>query len=68
MKERGMDGRRDKRPPKIGEIRQKRGDTLNESLLRPIPGFPARTRVDTMRDVPGKASVEAVSRAAKHKR
>jgi hypothetical protein len=69
MKEPGLDDRhRDKRPPKAGEIQQKRGDTLNRNLPRPIPEFSPNTRLDTMRGETGKTSVEAVRRAAKHRR
>ena len=65
MKEPGLDGRhRDKNPPKAGEIQQKRGDTQNQNLPRPIPQFPGNTRLDTMRDRTGKVSVESVRRAA----
>jgi hypothetical protein len=40
MKEPGLDNRhRDKAPPKAGEIQQKRGDTLNKNLSKPIPQF-----------------------------
>ena len=66
MKEPGLDNRhRDKRPPKAGEIQQKRGDTLNKNLPRPIPEFPPNTRLDTMREKTGKVSEDAVRRAAK---
>lgn len=66
MKEPGLDNRhRDKNPPKVGEIQQKRGDTLNKNLPRPIPRFPPNTRLDTMRERTGKVSVESVRRAAK---
>ena len=69
MKEPGLDGRhRDKNPPKTGEIQQKRGDTLNKTLPRPIPEFSPNARLDTMRDATGKVSVEAVRRAAKNRR
>lgn len=69
MKEPGLDGRyRDKNPPKSGEIHQKRGDTLNRNLPRPIPEFRADARLDTMRKTTGKVSVEAVRRAAKSRR
>jgi hypothetical protein len=58
----GLDGRgRDK----DGEIRQKRGDTLNGNLSRPIPQFSPETTLQMMRDVTGKVSEEAVRRAAK---
>ena len=69
MKEPGLDDRhRDKRPPKAGEIQQKRGDTRNKNLPRPIREFSPNTRLDTMRSETGKTSVEAVRRAAKHRR
>jgi hypothetical protein len=69
MKEPGLDSRhRDKKPPKAGEIQQKRSDTLNENLPTPIPGFSPRTTLGTMRRVTGKTSVEAVRRAARKRR
>ena len=65
MKQPGLDGRhRDQNPPKAGEIQQKRGDTQNRNLDRPIPQFPPNTRLDTMRDRTGKVGVEAVRREA----
>lgn len=61
----GLDDRaRDEKPPKAGEIRQKRGDTLNKNLPRPIPQFGPNVRLDTMRKKTGKTSEEAVRRAA----
>ena len=40
MKEPGLDNRhRDKNPPKAGEIQQKRSDTLNKNLPKPISSF-----------------------------
>ncbi len=66
MKEPGLDDRhRDKAPPKAGEIQQKRGDTLNKNLSKPIPQFSPNARLDTMREATGKMSEEAVRRAAK---
>jgi hypothetical protein len=66
MKEPGLDNRhRDKNPPKSGEIQQKRGDTLNKNLPKPIPQFSGNARLDTMRRETGKVSEEAVRRAAK---
>jgi hypothetical protein len=66
MKEPGLDDRhRDKAPPKAGEIQQKRGDTLNKNLPRPIPQFSPNAKLATMRKETGKVSVEAVRRAAK---
>jgi hypothetical protein len=42
MKEPGLDGRpRDRAAPKKGEIQQKRGDTLNKNLPKPIRSGPA---------------------------
>jgi hypothetical protein len=65
MKEPGLDGRhRDKAAPKAGEIQQKRGDTLNKNLPKPIPQFRAGARLDTMRKATGETSVEKVRRAA----
>ncbi|MCJ2091004.1 hypothetical protein MKK67_00545 [Methylobacterium sp. J-072] len=65
MKQPGLDGRhRDKNPPKAGEIQQKRGDTQNRNLDRPIQQFPSNTRLDTMRERTGKVGVEAVRREA----
>lgn len=65
MKEPGLDGRhRDQAPPKAGEIQQKRGDTLNKNLTRPIEQFSPNARLDTMRRETGKVGIEAVRRAA----
>ena len=69
MKEPGLDGRhRDAAPPKGGEIQQKRGDTLNKNLPRPITEFSPRARLDTMREETGKTSIEAVRAAAKNRK
>ncbi len=65
MKEPGLDGRhRDKASPKKGEIQQKRGDTLNKNLPKPIPQFRADTKLETMRKVTGEVAVEKVRQAA----
>jgi hypothetical protein len=65
MKEPGLDGRhRDKATPKKGEIQQKRGDTLNQNLPKPIPQFRADTKLETMRKATGETSVEKVRQAA----
>jgi len=65
MKEPGLDGRhRDKNPPKAGEIQQKRSDTLNKNLPKPIPQFSPTTTLGQMRQITGKVSEEAVRRAA----
>ena len=65
MKEPGLDGRhRDKASPKIGEIQQMRGDTLNKNLPKPIEQFRADTRLETMRKATGQTAVEKVRQAA----
>lgn len=65
MKQPGLDGRhRDEKPPKAGQIRQKRSDTLNENLPRPIPQFSGDTTLGEMRDATGKVSENDVRRAA----
>ena len=49
MKEPGLDGRhRDKTPPKAGQIQQKRSDTLNKNLPKPIPQFTPTRRAFRM--------------------
>jgi hypothetical protein len=66
MKEPGLDNRhRDKNPPKAGQIQQKRSDTLNRNLSKPIPGFRSDATLGTMREATGKVSEESVRRAAK---
>jgi hypothetical protein len=66
MKEPGLDGRhRDKTPPKVGEIQQKRSDTLNRNLSRPIPQFRSDATLGRMRQETGKVSEEAVRRATR---
>jgi hypothetical protein len=47
-----------------GEIRQKRGDTLNKNLPKPIPQFSPNATLERMREETGKVSEEAVRRAA----
>jgi hypothetical protein len=57
MKEPGLDNRhRDKNPPKAGEIQQKRSDSLNKNLSKPIPGFSPNATLGTMRRETGKVS------------
>jgi hypothetical protein len=69
MKEPGLDNRhRDRNPPKAGEIQQKRSDTLNKNLPKPIPEFSPNATLGTMRRETGKISEEAVRRAAKRLR
>ena len=61
MKEPGLDRRhRDK----SGEIQQKRSDTLNKNLPRPIPQFSPNATLGHMRKVTGKVSEAAVRREA----
>ena len=68
MKQPGLDGRqRDQSPPKAGEIRQKRGDTLNKNLPTPIPQFSPSAKLSTMRKETGKVSERAVRQAAKNR-
>lgn len=55
-------------PAEGREIQQKRSDTLNKSLPKPIPEFSPRATLGTMRKETGKASVEAVIRAARGRR
>jgi len=65
MKEPGLDNRfRDH----DGEIRQKRADTLNKNLPKPIPQFSPNAKLGTMRKETGKTSEEDVRRAAQHRR
>jgi hypothetical protein len=65
MKEPGLDGRhRDKSRPKAGEIQQKRSDTLNKNLSKPIPHFSPNTTLGEMRKKTGKLSEESVRRGA----
>jgi hypothetical protein len=62
MNEPGLDNRhRDK----DGEIQQKRGDTLNKNLSKPIPEFSPNAKLSTMRKATGETSEDAVRRAAK---
>jgi hypothetical protein len=68
MKEPGLDGRhRDKNAPKAGEIQQKRSDTLNKNLSKPIPQFRPNTTLGKMREMTGKVSEAAVRQAAAKK-
>jgi hypothetical protein len=62
MKQPGLDNRhRDE----DGTIRQKRGDTLNKNLPKPIPGFSGETTLQQMRDATGKISERAVRAESK---
>lgn len=65
VKEPGLDSRhRDKNPPKAGRIQQKRSDTFNENLPKPVPQFSPKTTLGEMRAATGKVSEDAVRRAA----
>jgi hypothetical protein len=65
MQERGLDGRhRDKAAPKKGEIRQKRGDTLNKNVPKPITQFRADMNLETRRRATGQINVDRVRQAA----
>jgi hypothetical protein len=61
MKEPGLDGRH---CDKDGEIQQKRSDTLNKNLSKPIPQFSPDTTLGKMRDKTGETSEADVRRAA----
>jgi hypothetical protein len=66
MKEPGLDNRhRDQNPPKRGEIQQKRSDTLNENLPKPIEGFSPKATLGFIRKETGETSEAAIRRAAK---
>ena len=65
MKEPGLDKRhRDQ----DGQIQQKRSDTMNKNLSKPIEGFGANTTLKTMREKTGKVSEKAIRAAAKPKK
>ena len=61
MKEPGLDGRHRNND---GRIRQKRSDTENKNLPRPIPGFSENTTLGEMREKTGEVAESAVRRAA----
>lgn len=62
MKQPGLDNpHRDK----DGQIRQKRGHTLNKNLSQPIPEFSPNAKLQTMRAATGQTSERAVREAAK---
>ena len=59
----GLDNRsRDQKSPKAGEIRQKRRDTLNKNLPRPIPQFSPNASLDFMRQETGNVRGPCVGR------
>jgi hypothetical protein len=68
MKEPGLDGRhRDKDSGKGGRIQQKRSDTLNKNLSKPVPQFPANMTLATMRKKTGQVGEAGVRRVAAKK-
>lgn len=68
MKESGLDRRhRDKESGKGGRIQQKRSDTLNKNLPKPIPQFPANMTLKKMREKTGQVSEAGVRRVAAKK-
>ena len=65
MKEPGLDGRhRDK----DGQIQQKRSDTINKNLPKPIEGFSPNATLKTMREKTGQVSEKAIRTAVKSKK
>lgn len=62
MKEPGLD---DRHRDKDGQIQQKRSDTKNKNLSKPIPGFSDNTTLKTMREKTGKTSEKDIRKAAK---
>ena len=64
MKQPGLD---DRHRDQSGEIRQKRGDTINKNLPIPIPQFSPNAKLSTMRKETGKVSERAVRQAARNR-
>jgi hypothetical protein len=70
---RGLDDRaRDQSPPKAGEIRQKRGDTLLRTLRKEYgpdfaPGIRSDATLETLRSRTGKSLHELVHDSRKKK-
>ncbi len=68
---RGLDGRtRDQNPPKAGEIREKRGDTLVRTLRQEYgdnfaKGYRSDTKLNTVREDTGKSLHQLVKDAKK---
>ena len=65
MRQPGLD---DRHRDQDGEIRQKRGDTLNKNLPTPIPQFSPNAKLSTMRKETGKVSELDVRKAARNRR
>lgn len=65
----GLDGRqRDQSPPKAGQIREKRGDTLVRTLRKEYgagfaEGFRADAKLDTVRESEGLSLHQLVKRS-----
>ena len=57
MKEPGLD---DRHRNKDGTIQQKRSDTLNKNLPRPVPGFPPDTPLRDIREKTGEVSERGI--------
>lgn len=64
MRQPGLD---DRHRDQDGEIRQKRGDTLNKNLPTPIPQFSPNAKLSTMRKETGKVSELDVRKAARNR-
>jgi hypothetical protein len=65
VKARALDSRhRDK----SGEIRHKRGDTINRNLPRPIPHFPGDTSLEVMRRVTGATDLRSIQQVVERGR
>jgi hypothetical protein len=65
MKEPGLD---DRHRDKDGKIQQKRSDTLNKNLPKPIEQFSGNAKLGTMRKETGKTSEKDVREAAKKRK
>jgi hypothetical protein len=65
VKARALDSRR---RDKSGEIRQKRGDTLNKNLARPFPQFRGDTTVDVMRQITGANDLRSIQQVVERGR
>lgn len=65
MKEPGLDGRHRN---KDGTIQQKRSDTQNQNLPRPVPGFKPTTTLKTIRQKTGEVSERDILNKTKPKR
>lgn len=65
VKEPGLDGRHRN---KDGTIQQKRGDTQNQNLPQPVPGFGPKTTLKTIRKKTGEVSERDILNKVKPKR